>query len=455
MLAALAYLFSFLIGVAVTLSGRPLIGLLVYLQTFYVYSPGYWWGRKLPNLRWSLVAAIVTFLAVKIKDSKSSNSAEPEAGDLIAKPGFFSLPENTLYLFFVLWIWLQSLWAIDPVSHKVYAVMVSKFLLLLYLIHKILIDRKSIFVFVIANTLGCGYFGWYADANFEGKGRLEQVVPTPGLSDANGFCLHMAPVLVISSFVLLCDFTKKKYWLVIPIVMILNGIFLAQSRGALLGMAVASLLVFAFRPYRLRKQIYFYMLLGAVAAVNLIPADFLDRIYRAADAGEAGRDESAESRIFIVIAQWEMFKTSPLLGYGHKGTRALSPLYLEGWLSTEQGGEARRASHNMLMSLLVDHSIVGTTVYLTIIFIYFKRLLFMRKRLLLMEHGNLSILYIAGTAALLVLCVASMTSNSLRHETGILLFGMLTAIFCLIKPKLASPIVKGSTPTPGSRNQAE
>ena len=57
----------------------------------------------------------------------------------------------------------------------------------------------------------------------------------------------------------------------------------------------------------------------------------------------------------------------------------------------------------------------------------------MRKQLLRAEHGNLSILYVAGVSALLALLVSSMFSNSLRLEISIQLFGMLTALFCIMR----------------------
>lgn len=421
------------------LQGRPLIGTLVYLLSFYFFAPGSWWGSNLPDLRWSLLASLITLLAIKIKDSKSGNGGASDVSNSFEKPRFFSLPEHKLYLLFVLWIWLQSLWALGSYHHNGFAVMATKFLLLLYLIHKSLVDEKSIIIFLVANLIGCSYFGWLGLSHQ--SGRFESV-PTPGLNDGNLLSLHMVPVLLFGCFILLCDFTKKKYLIIIPIALTLNGIFLTQSRGGIIGMVAGGLLAFMFKPYRLRKQIYFYIALAAMAAVNLIPSDLIDRLSDAAAKEDEGRDGSAQSRIVIVKAQWEIFLTAPIQGHGHRGTLVLSPDFIDAGYLTYVNGEGVRGSHNLLMSLLVDFGLVGTTFYLTIVFIYYKRLLFMRKQLLRAEHGNLSILYVAGTSALFALLVASMFSNSLRLETDILLFGMLTAIFCLIKVKSAPPITK-------------
>lgn len=429
-LTAIFYVLVFFVGSAAALGGRPLIGLIVYMQTFYLFAPGSWWGSSLPDLRWSLLASLVTLIAVKVKDSKSSDDKELEGSNFVTKPNFLSLPEHKLYLFFVLWIWLQSLWALNLSYHDQYIGIVTKFFILLYLLHKILIDEKSIIIFLVVNAIGCAYFGWYGFTNHRG-GRFEGV-PTPGLQDGNFLCMHMAPILLFSSYILLCDLTKKKYLLFIPFALIVNGIFMTQSRGAIVGMAAGSLSMLAFRPYRLRKQIYFYIVLASVAAATLMPSVLVDRLSDAA-AEEDERDGSAQSRIVIAKAQWEMFKTSPIIGYGHRGTLVLSPDYIDPAYFTNVNGEGARGSHNMFMSLLVDHGLVGTTLFLTIVFIYYKRALLMRKQILRMEHGNLSILYVAGISALLSLLASSMFANSIRLEIHLLLWGMLAAIFCLMR----------------------
>ena len=413
------------------LRGRPLAGMLVYLLTYYVHPLGSWWGSDLPNLRYSLLASLVTLLAIKIKESESISGAGPGTDTLVAKPGFFSLPEHTLYLLFVLWLWFQSLWVLDLEEQIYYAVMATKFLLLLYLIHKSLDSERSIIIFLVANLAGCAYFGWIGLTQHKG-GRFESV-SNPALGDGNMLSMHMMPILLFSCFILLCDLTRKKYLLVIPIALTLNGIFLTQSRGSIVGIVAGSILAFMFRPYRLRKQIYFYVLLAVIAGVNLIPSDLIDRLSQAAAVEDEVRDKSAESRMVIIKGQWEIFKSAPW-GSGHRGTKQLSTKYIdEEYLTLDESGEAGRASHNLLMSLLVDFGLVGASLYLFIVFYYYKRLLSMRKQLLSLEHGNLSILYVAGVSALLALLVSSMFSNSLRLEISIQLFGMLTALFCIMR----------------------
>lgn len=425
-LTALAYICVFFVGIFVALQGRPLVGLMLYLQSFYFHAPGSWWGNHLPDLRWSLLSALVTLIAIMIRDGKLNKQDNIS----LQKPKFFSLPEHKLFLAFVIWVWFQSIWAIASNYHQEYAVMVTKFLFLLFLMHKTLDDERSILVFIIASLIGCTYFGWIGFSEHQG-GRFEKV-PTPGLNDGNLLSLHMMPIVLLSSFLLLCDLGKYKYVLLIPIALTLNGVFLTQSRGAIVGAVAGAILALLFRPYKLRKPIFLYLLLACVLVVRLVPDDLIERLSGAAGPEEQ-RDKSAESRLIIISAQYKMFLQSPLHGHGHRGTLILSPDFIDNEFLTGKGESRVRGSHNLLMSLLVDFGLIGAFFYLLIVLIYVKRLFVMRQSILHLKFGNISVLYMAGVAALVALMISSMLSNSLRLEIDVQLFGLLSAMYCLMK----------------------
>lgn len=421
-LTALFYLLVFGIGSAMSIFGRPFVGLLLYVFTIYFYAPGSWWGGSLPDLRWSLLSAAVTLIGLFVENKKKLLSDS----ESILAVRFFSRPEFKLYLAFVLWIWLQSFWAIAPYFHREYAVMASKFLLLFYLMHKILVTEKRILWFIVTNILGCAYFGLIGLSHT--SGRFESV-PTPGLGDGNLLSLHMVPVLLVSSFILLCNYGKSKFLLVIPLALTLNAIFLTQSRGGIVGLLVGCLLALLFRPKVLKGQINLYILLACIAAVQLVPEDLINRLNQGAGL-EAERDKSAESRFVIIEAQLEMFSDSPSLGYGHRGTLIMSPDYIdETYLTSSSAGKVR-GSHNLLMSLLVDFGLIGASFYMLVIYILIRRLFKMRQKIIHLEkeNGNLYIMYLGGVCALVALMVSSMFSNSLRLEIDILLIGLLSAI---------------------------
>lgn len=426
-LTAIAYLICYFLGLLMALQGRPLYGLIVYLLTFYMYAPGSWWGSALPSLRWSLVAALVTYLSVLLYGQKHKEIHNENK--ISRKTKFLNRPEFRLFAFFSVWICIQNFWAISPSNHAEFSVMAVKFFLLLFLIYKVLIDEKSVIIFVVVNLFGCGYFGWVGMTQRAG-GRFEYM-PTPGLGDSNLLSLHMVPILFLSSMVILCNYRLKKYLLLVPIALTLNAIFLTQSRGAIVGLLAGGFLVLLFRPIKLKPIIYFYLFLVCIAVVRLVPSDLVDRINKGVGIEET-RDASADSRFVIIDAQIQMFKQAPIVGLGHAATAILSTEFIDDKYLTSLSGSRTRASHNLLMSLLVEFGLIGALPYLLIVFIFVKRLFAMRKDVLVLADGNLSIMYMGGVCALVALLVSSMFSNSLRLEVDILLFGFLGAVYRLI-----------------------
>ena len=63
-LTALAFLMLFFTGLVLAFAVHPRFGLYTYLAVFYLHPPSRWWGDMLPDIRWSLVAALVTLLAI-------------------------------------------------------------------------------------------------------------------------------------------------------------------------------------------------------------------------------------------------------------------------------------------------------------------------------------------------------------------------------------------------------
>jgi len=254
------------------------------------------------------------------------------------------------------------------------------------------------------------------------------------LNDGNLLSLHMVPVLLLSSFLLLCNYKKSKFFLVIPLALTLNAIFLTQSRGGFVGLFAGCLLALLFRPKVLRGQIYFYILLASIAVIQLIPQDLVNRLNQAAGVEEE-RDKSAESRFVIIDAQLKMFSENPIMGYGHRATLILSPDYVDETFLTSSSAGRVRASHNLFMSLLVDFGLIGASFYILIIYLFIRRLFKMRSKIIHLEKesGNLYIMYIGGVCALVALMVSSMFSNSLRLEIDILLIGLLSVIYTKIQ----------------------
>lgn len=425
-ITGIAYVLVYFSGLLLSLSGRVRFGLYTYFFAFYAYAPGRWWGESLPSLRWSLIAAIVTLLSIFMHNK--------------TKAYWLKGSEVKLFLAFVIWVWLQNIWALSPSLHFEYSVMATKFLLLIYLIHAVIKTERELFELLVINLMGCAYYGWIGYTQTQG-GRFENA-GTPGMEDGNLLSLHMATVLISASYILLCDFGKKKYLLIPFIVFTLNGIFLTQSRGTLVAIVVSALVSLLFVPVAKRREYKIYVILALVGGMSLLGPVLLERINSTVGSDDTEIEESAYSRIVIINAQIEMFSEKPFIGNGHRGTQMLSPYYVDEEYMTGKEGHRRRGSHNLLMTLFIDHGVIGATIFLAMVVSLFRR--FFKLRPFLIANGDKPIVlaYIGLNISLICFWVASMSVNSIRLEVGIWCYALIGLVFSWIARQYPEALIK-------------
>jgi len=74
-LTAVFFVLVFFGAILLTFTRGPIFGVLAYMWTFYNHPPSRWWGESLPDLRWSLLAAAATLLALIMNGRTSSPNA--------------------------------------------------------------------------------------------------------------------------------------------------------------------------------------------------------------------------------------------------------------------------------------------------------------------------------------------------------------------------------------------
>ena len=146
---ALGFIGIFSLGLILALTVRPVFGLYTYIFEFYAHPPSRWWGVDLPGIRWSLLAAVITFLAVLIHHESKE----------IRKLSWYQQRLGFGLLLYVIWMWIQLPWVISE-WHFEGAVLFTKYLVLFYLIHKLVITEKEWSDFALAHAIGCAYLGW-------------------------------------------------------------------------------------------------------------------------------------------------------------------------------------------------------------------------------------------------------------------------------------------------------
>lgn len=370
-----------------------------------------WWGQSLPSFRWSLFAAIVTMITLFIYPPKRGLR-------------FFHYKENYLLSAFAIFVIAQLTWVNRPDIHMEYVILIVKFIILIFLIQNILVSKKEIRGFVWANIFGCAYLSYYAMSMHNG-GRMENYGVGSGW-DSNLAGQHFAAMIILGGYLLLEKINKTHALVAGGVGVIMMGLFMTESRSAIIAVGLTGVIAAVFVPQGKRKKLTLFGVLAIVAASSLMGPQIIER-FQGMKKDELGsvEDKSAESRFIIIRAQIEMWKASPIVGHGHRGTLILSPNYIDEEYQT--GGV--RASHNVLMAFLVDHGIIGTILYFGTVFSCWLRMLGYKYKVKAEEQTEyqklLSTMIIGASLALLTFMVCGMGSNNKKLEADIWLIAFI------------------------------
>lgn len=407
------------------LAVRPVYGLYTYVAVFYLHPPSRWWGGAIPDLRWSLSAAAVTFIALYLHRQK----LQPERN-------FHQSTVIRLFLLYVVWMWLQWPWVASP-THGDGVVLFTKYAILMYLIYKLIDNERDFYGFCLVHVLGCAYFGWLVYIAPPG-GRLEGV-GGPGVDDANSLAMHLSTGLMFASFMMLASKGWIRWVILGAIPFILNGIIQTQTRGAIVGLFLGALVTVYLKPRKYARTYYALAGLGVLAFLFAANEVFLDRMQTltAATTDEVEWDNSAASRVAIVKAQLRMFADNPM-GVGHQGTAFLSRQYLdERWLAYDSGD---RASHNTIMSVLVDQGIPGILLISILIITAWKMLVRMKRMDVLGLPDQLGLYRTMIGGSLVTILGAGMFAQNLKAEVWIWNLVLLVVLYEISRASAADPI---------------
>jgi O-antigen ligase len=420
-LTALVYLFIFFGGLFKALAGRPIWGLYVYFLCVYFHAPTQWWGASLPDLRWALLASLVTLLALFFHPPQQ-------------KIRFWVFPENRFLTLLMIFVLAQLGFSLNFQIQMEYVELLLKFILLIFLVQNTVHTLKDIQGVILVNVFGAAFLAYQGIASHTG-GRLEGI-GTPGMESANQLGQHFALVLLMGSYLLLDRFRSWHLLLAAGIVLILMAVFMTESRGVIASLALAGVFAMWFVPQGSRKKLTLFAAAGLFASASLMGPQIMER-FQGVKSDETGEiaDASAASRLVILEAEYNMFKTSPVVGHGHRGTLLLSPLYLSAeYMDHSHGGEGRRASHNTFSGYLVDHGVVGAFLYFSALFICMSRLYLVRGTVSHLsekdqeQYRRLAGLLAGCLLALFTFLMAGMGSNNKKLEGGIWIIALAPVI---------------------------
>lgn len=414
-LTALAFIGAYALALLSAFVVHPRWGLITYMAVFYLHPPMRWWGADLPEARWSLMAALVTLVAL------------PQAKLPVRTAPFFAQTLVKLLLAYLVWMWIQVPWA-NP-NHMKGLILFTKYFVLLYLFYRLVSDEESLKLVSMAHVLGCFYFGMLA-LDAEGTGRLEYI-GGPGANDSNTLGMHVSTGLFFAGTLILTQRGWVRWLILLTVPVLTNCVLQTESRGAFLGAAMGGLAYLWLAPRRHKK---FIVSLGVISLCVLLayaPATYWERMstLKAVQSEEEEIDGSSQSRIALAKAQLEMFADYPA-GLGFDTTTYLSRDYLDTqWLTVARGGDlatqGARASHNTLLSVMTDQGLPGLLLAGSAIFTVF----FLVRRLRRLDSEGLSDemgLYRAAIGATLAaVFVSGMFTNYLKAEVQLWALALL------------------------------
>jgi O-antigen ligase len=243
---------------------------------------------------------------------------------------------------------------------------------------------------------------------------------------------------------------------------LLNTIVQSQSRGAMIALVAAGLVLFYLRPQAYRKYFYVFGILGLGLFAMVAQNTFWERMrtMEAAVGQDAEIDSSAESRLVLVDAQLRMALEHPL-GVGHRGTAVLSTQFLdEKWLAKDPNdptGEGARSSHNSFMSAFVEQGIPGALIFLALVMWLVRSIIALKRyRDIATDPQSPVTRYGPAVAAsAIVVIVAGLFTDYLKTEVQIWMFALLAVLVHVHLPRERATLKHTTPPTPEPVNVAK
>ena len=288
-------------------SRHPVWGLGCYLFVLYAAPTHHWYGAYIPNLRWSLLAALITFISLWVNRNR-----------VIMKKPWFSNGAAKILIAYTIWMWIQLPWALSFEMHLDATILFTKYIVLFCMIYTIVDSDARFYQFIIFNIIGGLYWG-YLIKGYSVGGRVEKL-GGPGINDSNTLGMHLGVILIFAALLLLKKntiFQNTFFWrlsqgtICIAAVLMANGIVQTVSRSAAVGVVAAGMVLFLLNHKAFRKKFVIYAMVAIAGLVYFTPDKFWGRMDTVTTAIQVETEEiegSAYSRIVIASAQWEMFK---------------------------------------------------------------------------------------------------------------------------------------------------
>ena len=323
---------------------HPVYGLMGYIFEWYNHPPLFWWGKHFPDLRYSLIIAVVTLIAYILRQDRLQK-IKTEHFTVIYWMGAL------LVLQFI----VTQLAAVDYDHSMEQFIEFFKFTILYFLIAKIPRIPRHYKLLIWVFLLGAFDFGRIATQ--DGSNR-NVVVEAPNAGDENAIAAH---VLTAIPFLIFYFFNGKRWEKIISLIalpFIVNLIILANSRGATVGLLAVVVIGFFLAKAKQRAQFILGLVIAIILFIQLSPPEFVERQMTIKSYEQ---DSSARGRLEAWKLAWQMMQDHPF-GIGGGGFIVLNTVYKPEWKEDNQG--RGHDVHNTFLLCGVEWGFLGLFLFL-------------------------------------------------------------------------------------------
>jgi len=381
----------------------------LYMLTFFMSPPFWWWGDSVSAYRWNLFAGVILLLSTLVTGA-------------ITDPLLLRHRVSKWFITLAILLFLNALFVhvflapnIQISSYRFNILFKSMVLFVLML--SCIRSQKDLTIVLTSMLLGAAYIGYEVTVNDRGhvyNNRLEGV-GVPNATSANGIaCLIMCMIPLIAPLFLYGRLWQKTLAIVAG-PLLLNILFLCNSRGAFLASGILVAIFFMGAPKKLRPQVLKISCLGLIAGWMLLgDPRIVERFLTTFESADQ-RDASAESRLDFWKAGLFMVFDHPL-GAGGDGFGKVHGAY---YIGNVTGVYKAKSVHQGYLNEACDWGIQGLAIRLMIVGGGILLSLRTSKLALLTDQSYLSMVAISVAAALSALMFQSLFGTFLDNEWGL------------------------------------
>ncbi len=338
------FLAIYFTGVILTFK-HPYFGIATYIFEWHNHPPYMWWGKVLPDLRWSLLISVVTLISLIINYKKLAPLFRPKY-NLI-----WWLVAMTLWMYFI-----SIFYAINPkISFRraeIFYKLTIQIFLMMFLIREVKHHKFVIWTLI----LGVANFGRIAFQR--GHNRYLGVI-APNTTEENAVAAHIAATIPFFELYFLIGSKWEKIITALSIPFILNLLILANSRAAFIAVIAIAVLSLIWIKGRLRWRV----VAGTIAGILMVLYLANDQFWKRQSTMEHYQDEgSAMSRIYLWKGAIHMWSDHPM-GLGGNGFQTLAIQYVPE-LRERMENKGAKTVHNTILLILVEWGLVGVFIFL-------------------------------------------------------------------------------------------